>query len=153
MYRPDVSSSPAAPIDLRYLRVIVETDRSFLEELVAVYLTASPDYCQALHAAIMVNNAAAFTRVAHSLKGALGSIGATPAAGLAATLEILGGTAGLEEIAPALTQLEQELARVAAVFDEPGWWEEALRREPAWPMQAARGAPYLASPRRRRSPS
>jgi hypothetical protein len=42
-----VSSSPAAPIDLRYLRVIVETDRSF------------------------------------------------------------------------------------AVFDEPGWWEEALRREPA----------------------
>jgi hypothetical protein len=61
---------------------------------------------------------AAFTRVAHSFKGALGSIGATPAAGLA-------------EIAPALTQLEQELARVAAVFDEPGWWEEALRREPA----------------------
>jgi HPt (histidine-containing phosphotransfer) domain-containing protein len=79
----------------------------------------------------MGNNAAAFMQAAHRLKGALGSIGATTAASLAATLETLSGTADLEAVVTALTQLEQELARVAAVFGEPGWWAEALRPEPA----------------------
>jgi hypothetical protein len=57
-------------------------------------------------------------------------MGATTAAHLAGRLESLERTACWENAATTLTQLEQELRRVAAVFVDPGWWEEALRHHP-----------------------
>jgi hypothetical protein len=38
----------------------------------------------------------------------------------------MGCTVDLKAVVTALTRLEQELARLAAVFGEPGWWAEAL---------------------------
>jgi HPt (histidine-containing phosphotransfer) domain-containing protein len=60
-------------------------------------------------------------RVAHSLKGALGSISAMKAQALAKELETIGCTAHLEEASFVLQQLKDELEHITAFFAAPTW--------------------------------
>jgi HPt (histidine-containing phosphotransfer) domain-containing protein len=63
--------------------------------------------------------------VAHTLKGAVSNFAAGQAQQLAGRLEALGREGRLAETAAVLAELEAELARLAALFAEPGWAEAA----------------------------
>ncbi len=124
----DVDSTPLAtepPIDLAAMRCIVEGDEVLLRELGALFLQEYPAQLAELRDAFDGADAHQLERTAHSLKGALATIGATAARPLAYDLEIMGHTASLDEAYGVLQQLEAELARLAAFFADPNWPNKA----------------------------
>jgi aspartate aminotransferase-like enzyme len=61
-------------------------------------------------------------------EGVVASLGAGPARECAARLETMGREARLDDAAPVLAQLADELERVAAFFSAPDWGPAAGRR-------------------------
>jgi two-component system, sensor histidine kinase and response regulator len=124
----DVDSTPPAtesPIDLATMRRMVEGDEALLYELGALFLQEYPCQLAELRKAFDCADAHQLERIAHSLKGALGTIGAITARALAYELEIMGHAASLAEAHRVLQQLESELARLAAFFADPNWPNQA----------------------------
>jgi CheY-like chemotaxis protein len=109
------------PIDLATMRRIVEGDQALLCELGEIFLQEYPGQLAGLRHAIACADAHQLECTAHSLKGALGTIGATTARTLAYELEIMGHAASLEEAHGVLQQIEAELARLAVFFADPNW--------------------------------
>ena len=109
------------PIDLPTLLTIIDGEKDLLIELGEIFRQDYPQQVVALHEAIRHSDAYRLERVAHSLKGALATIGATTARSLAHELEIMGQSGQLEGSPSTLHKLEGELDRLAAFFDEPGW--------------------------------
>jgi two-component system sensor histidine kinase/response regulator len=109
------------PIDLPTLLTIVDGEKDLLIELGEIFRQDYPQQVAALHEAMRHGDAQHLERVAHSLKGALATIGATTARSLAHELEIMGQSGQLEGSRSTLHKLEGELDRLAAFFDEPGW--------------------------------
>jgi GAF domain-containing protein/CheY-like chemotaxis protein/HPt (histidine-containing phosphotransfer) domain-containing protein len=109
------------PIDLSTALVTVEGDHALLADMVALLVEDYPTQAVALRQALADDDAPQVERLGHSLKGALGAIGATTAQTLASELETRGRAAQLEGASTVLEKLERELARVAAFFAEPGW--------------------------------
>ena len=77
----------------------------------------------ALRNAIDHGDACQLERAAHSLKSALGTIGAKSAWTLAYELETMGRTTRLEEAARTLPQLTAELERLTAFLVDSNWVE------------------------------
>jgi CheY-like chemotaxis protein len=124
----DVDSTPPAtesPIDLTTMRRIVEGDEALLCELGAIFLQEYPSQLAELRHAFDCADAHQLERIAHSLKGALGTIGAITARTLAYELEIMGHAASLDEAHRVLQQLESELDRLAAFLADPNWPNQA----------------------------
>jgi signal transduction histidine kinase/CheY-like chemotaxis protein/HPt (histidine-containing phosphotransfer) domain-containing protein len=111
----------APPIDLPTLRTIIDGEKDLLIELGEIFRQDYPQQVAAVHEALRDGNAHRLERVAHSLKGALATIGATTARSLAHELEIMGQSGQLEGSQSTLHKLEGELDQLAAFFDEPGW--------------------------------
>jgi signal transduction histidine kinase/DNA-binding response OmpR family regulator/sensor domain CHASE-containing protein len=109
------------PIDLPTLLTIIDGDKDLLIELGEIFRQDYPQQVAALHEATRQGDAHRLERIAHSLKGALATIGATTARSLAHELEIMGQSGQLEGSQSTLHKLESELDRLAAFFDEPGW--------------------------------
>jgi signal transduction histidine kinase/DNA-binding response OmpR family regulator/sensor domain CHASE-containing protein len=121
---PASTPSPSATepvIDLTVLRTIVGGEKDFLRDLAEIFRQDYPSQVAALHEAIHYGDDYRLKRIAHSLKGALATIGATTARSLAHELEIMGQTSLLEGAASVLHKLEAELDRLAAFFDDPSW--------------------------------
>jgi signal transduction histidine kinase/DNA-binding response OmpR family regulator/sensor domain CHASE-containing protein len=116
-----IPSTIEPPIDLPTLLTIIDGDKDLLIELGKIFRQDYPQQVAALQEAIRHGDAHRLERVAHSLKGALATIGATTARSLAHELEIMGQSAQLEGLQSTLHKLEAELDRLAAFFDEPGW--------------------------------
>jgi HPt (histidine-containing phosphotransfer) domain-containing protein len=116
----------APPVDLSHGLSVADGDRDFFEELVAMFLEEYPQHMATLHTALQDGQTARFMRVVQNLQEALGVIGATPAMTLTSELATMGRAACLEEASGVLAQLEQELTRVAAVFADPGWWDQQV---------------------------
>src|SRR5918911_1332855 len=111
----------APPLDLPAALHAMDGDRDLLVEVMTAFCQDYPCRITELREAIGHEDASQVERSAHSLKGALAIVGATRACTLAAELEALGRAPHLENSAIVLSQLEQELDRVAAFLAEPGW--------------------------------
>jgi HPt (histidine-containing phosphotransfer) domain-containing protein len=108
-------------VDLAHVVSRVEGDMTLLEELVEMFLQTYPqqvaDLWQGLHAGDLHH----VERVAHSLKGAIGTFGAKAAQILAHQLEDFAHREELGAASAVLRQLERELEQVAAFFATPDW--------------------------------
>ena len=84
-------------------------DRELLKELIAVFLNEIPNWMQALRAAVTNRDAAEVGRVAHAVKGAVDSCGASGAFDAAMLLERVGASGDLATAPAALTALERRI--------------------------------------------
>jgi signal transduction histidine kinase/sensor domain CHASE-containing protein/HPt (histidine-containing phosphotransfer) domain-containing protein len=109
------------PVDLTVLMGIVDGDKALMSELGEIFLQDYPVQMIELGKAIENGNAGQLERAAHSLKSALGSIGAKSAWRLAYELETMGRTTRLHKAATILQQLAAELERLTAFLADPSW--------------------------------
>jgi HPt (histidine-containing phosphotransfer) domain-containing protein len=105
-----------APVDrevlarLRGLQGDEETD--FVAELAGMFLEDARSGLQEVEAALQRGDAPAVERVAHKLKGGLGSMGARGMSGLCAQLEDVGASGDLSRGSELLGRIRKELGRV-----------------------------------------
>jgi HPt (histidine-containing phosphotransfer) domain-containing protein len=99
----------------------VDGDKTLRVDVVEVFHQDHPRHVRTPREAVSDNNTHQLERAAHSLKGALGAVGASTAYTLAFELETMGRAARLEGAWTALDKLEDELARIVAFFAEPDW--------------------------------
>jgi signal transduction histidine kinase/DNA-binding response OmpR family regulator len=114
------ATPPASPpVDVPIALRAVDGDTRLLKELVDLFAADYPQRLAEVREALGSGDARRVQQTAHGLKGALGSLGATEAANLAAKLETAGRDRQLI-LAPTLLQsLEAEIDRVLAFFAEP----------------------------------
>jgi signal transduction histidine kinase/DNA-binding response OmpR family regulator/putative methionine-R-sulfoxide reductase with GAF domain len=109
------------PIDLNTALRTVEGDEGLLIELIETFQQDYPTHMASLREACIRNHASQLERSAHSLKGALVTLGATTAYSLAAELEAMGRDTRLHGAMARIEELETELTRIVTFFTEPGW--------------------------------
>jgi HPt (histidine-containing phosphotransfer) domain-containing protein len=87
-------------------------DRDLLKELIGIFLREMPRWMRELASALGADDARELGRVAHAVKGALDSCGASAAYDAAMLLERMGREANLAGAPAAYTALEREISRV-----------------------------------------
>ena len=103
-------------MDLPAALLVADGDRELLADMMAVLLAESPGQLATLHTAIQDGDGHQLERTAHSFKGALSAVGATPAQELAQQLEALGRADHIEGSLSIWQQLDTEVARLAAFW-------------------------------------
>lgn len=123
VYDRPLMKEPAGtpPLDFAAAMRVVGGDKALLVELAQVFLEELPVRLDELRAAVESRDPERTRLAAHNLKGALATLGATPARDLAYDLEQLGHTGGLATASGILARLEAELARVSDFLAAPGW--------------------------------
>ena len=96
-----------------YAAALSCADQELVEIVAAMFIDTYPRDLAELQRSLIANDAPAFERTAHSLKGMLLLFGAEPAARLADSLERRASEHPLRELASELHSLEHELARLA----------------------------------------
>ncbi len=96
----------------------VAGDRELLGELVELFFGSSAEQVRELREAVGRGDAAGVRRVAHGLKGAVGTFGAKEAAEAALRLETMGREEQLAGAGEALAALEQALERLGPALRE-----------------------------------
>ncbi len=91
-------------------------DRELLRELVDLCRGNLPGWLADLRAALTVSDAVRLRRAAHTIKGAVGSIGGVEAAAAAAVLEERGRAARLDGAEADVVAMEQALARLESAL-------------------------------------
>jgi HPt (histidine-containing phosphotransfer) domain-containing protein len=123
--QPGQTVQAELPVELTALMGLVDGDKALLAELSQIFLQDHPVQMTALREAIEKGDAHRLERAAHSLKSALGAIGAKSAWTLAGELETMGRTSRLDEAASMLQQLTAELERLTAFLADPSWVDYA----------------------------
>jgi two-component system, sensor histidine kinase and response regulator len=100
--------------DLRELQEEGEPD--ILEELIELYLEDAPSQIAALGEAVEAGEAQTVERIAHTLKGSSGNMGATRMTAVCSELEDVGASSVLYKAPELLKQLEEEFGRVRATL-------------------------------------
>ena len=108
----------AATVNWEAALARVRGDRELLRELVEIFFREEPLWLEQIRRAVENKDAAALQLGAHTLKGALGTIGATTASQLAESLEMMGHSRELSEARTGLAQLEKALVRLRADLQE-----------------------------------
>jgi HPt (histidine-containing phosphotransfer) domain-containing protein len=123
VYDHPLMQEPAGtpPLDIAAAMRVVGGDKALLVELAQMFLEELPVRLVELRAAVRGRDPERTRLAAHNLKGALATLGATPARDLAHDLEQLGRTGGLAAASGILARLEGELARVSDFLAAPGW--------------------------------
>lgn len=85
----------------------------FLRELIDVFLKDTPQRLAELDQALASQDAAIFTRAAHTIKGSSSNFGATRLSKLAQEIELLGKAGSLAGSAESCARLKSEFALVA----------------------------------------
>jgi two-component system, sensor histidine kinase and response regulator len=101
---------------LRELQVEGEPD--IVAELAQMYLEDVPLRLTELRDAVEIGGAPSVERIAHSLKGSSGSMGAVRMEAICAELEKLGRSKELTTAPALISQLEEEFGRVRTVFED-----------------------------------
>jgi signal transduction histidine kinase/HPt (histidine-containing phosphotransfer) domain-containing protein/putative methionine-R-sulfoxide reductase with GAF domain/ActR/RegA family two-component response regulator len=117
---PPAVRAEGPPIDRSAALRAVDGDEGLLIDIIDVFQQNAPKYLEALREAVRHEDARQLEYAAHSLKGALGAIGATTASTLAAQLETMGHEAHLDGAARLIERLEGELARMTSFWSGPG---------------------------------
>ncbi|MFO8099299.1 MAG: Hpt domain-containing protein [Salinibacter sp.] len=108
----------SSPLNQSALLDTVDGDADFLGTLVETFLDDCPAYLAAIRTAVDEEDAEALIQEAHSLKGTLGLLHATPARRAAKRLEELGRTERLDEAPEALDALTDALDRLRPALRE-----------------------------------
>jgi HPt (histidine-containing phosphotransfer) domain-containing protein len=87
-------------------------DREFLAELLQAYFDDAPNLLRAMRAALVVADAEAFRRAAHSLKSNSANFGAMVLSRMCKELEDMGKAGALDGAGDRLAEAEAEYARV-----------------------------------------
>ena len=112
---------PASPVDLEEALVAVGGDRELLQEAVGLFLELDyPRHLEELIEGLERQDARAVKRAAHGMKGALRSFGGRAASDVALHLETMGREGDLRGAQGELEELEAEVKRFAAFFEEGG---------------------------------
>ena len=85
-------------IDLKLLLSRVDYDIEFLVELIDVFLKENPFILDKLRNAVSARNCCEVSRVAHLIKGTVGSFAATSVAQMALQIENMGKSEDMENI-------------------------------------------------------
>jgi signal transduction histidine kinase/DNA-binding response OmpR family regulator/HPt (histidine-containing phosphotransfer) domain-containing protein len=93
-------------------------DEELLHEMVQLFLDTLPRQLHDLRAALASKDAAKIAATAHSLMGAVGNFGTTPAWELAQRLELAGQKGNLAEAEPLVAELENALQQVQDALAE-----------------------------------
>jgi two-component system, sensor histidine kinase and response regulator len=109
-------SDSAPVVDWEAAREIVGQDRGLLLELVNTFLGEGPQTMNAVRRAIAAQDGKALQLSAHSLKGALKTLGAKPASEAAWALEQKGKQGDTTGTDPLVADLQQELDAVLQTF-------------------------------------
>ena len=96
--------------------MVADGERELVQEMMEVLLAEYPAQLATLRTALHHGDARRLERTAHSLKGALGAVGATRAQGLAQQLEAKGRTDQLEGARSIWQQLDIELVRLVVFW-------------------------------------
>jgi CheY-like chemotaxis protein len=118
------AAAPAAatpPIDLAAALENTQGDWDLLTELVELFLSDVPGSFTTLQAAISTGDALGTERAVHSLKGALGTVGARTAYELAAALEAMAREGRLDGASALAQKLAHALEQVYSFFTAPDW--------------------------------
>ena len=106
------------PVSTEELLERVEGDRGFIAELLEVLRADFPAQTLAIQKAIAADDSLAMQKIAHALKGALGNLAASVAAGMAGELEVMGAKGNLAHAAERVFELQQEVSRVMDQLEE-----------------------------------
>lgn len=93
-------------------------DGELLAELAAAFHRDSPQQAERLRSAVALGDAREVTQAAHSLKGALASLGAVRARALASELEQMGKRGDLAGAAELCAALEREIVHVGQALEK-----------------------------------
>jgi len=110
-----------APVDLARALHWVGGDRRLLRELVGVFVEEAPGRLAELRRGAAARDAATVERVAHSLKGSAGLLGAASLHAASAELEERAVAKRVDGVADLVARVEGELERVLAFFRDPAW--------------------------------
>jgi len=100
------------PIDMEMVLEIFEGDTSVLAELADLFVDEYPELHGELAAAVDGVDLATTAKIAHRLKGSLGTLNAFPAMEAAAALENAGKGGDTEEVPMRWTEFTGEMARL-----------------------------------------
>jgi len=118
----DGSTTPNGSVDyskLEGLRELQEEgEPDILEELIELFLADVPPQLVALREAVEAGDAHSVERIAHTLKGTCGNMGAVRMESICAQLEERGRSEDLAAAPVRVSRLEEEFGRVRAVFEE-----------------------------------
>jgi two-component system, sensor histidine kinase and response regulator len=110
------TSQAAVPYDRAALLARVEGDVELLQELVSLFLMDYPHRMAELEEALDTKDTTRLARLAHTLKGAVGSLTAQAASAAAQRLEQLAWAGDLALAPAAYTTLAGEMARLIPVL-------------------------------------
>jgi PAS domain S-box-containing protein len=117
--RREEGSGRAESVGVQNLAAALERvggDRQLLRELCDICLSNLPAWLGDVRSALAARDAVRLRRAAHSIKGAVGSVGGEEAAAAAARLEDRGRAALFDGAEPDLAAAEQALARLETVL-------------------------------------
>jgi two-component system, sensor histidine kinase and response regulator len=112
--RPADNVGGAGAMDWSVALSAVEGDRELLREIIAAFLGEWPQLLAELEASVGAGRAPGVQRAAHTIKGAMRTLGAAGLYDLAEKLEQMGRTDELQAAASALSTLKAEAAGVIA---------------------------------------
>jgi CheY-like chemotaxis protein len=113
-------AEPVVAFDKAVLLHRLGDDETLLHEMVQLFLEALPGQLCELRAALAGSDASKVATTAHTLKGAVGNFGSTPAWELAHQLEMAGQKGDLAKAEQILPALEKGLQRVQEALAELG---------------------------------
>ena len=108
---PEIEDVPP-PIDMETVREMFDGDTSILAELVGLFVDEYPELYGQLSAAVDARDFPATAKIAHRLKGSLGTLSAFPAMEAAAALEQAGKAEDGAEVASRLMAFLGEMGRL-----------------------------------------
>jgi CheY-like chemotaxis protein len=133
---PPAASDEEAAVDWSVALKAVGGDEDILRELAGVFLETSPRWLEELRAAVGRRDAAGVRRMAHTIKGSLGQLGAGTAHAAAQRLETMAQAGDLTGAAATCAALEEEVGRVGPVLAR--FTQSQLSAAPAGPPGADR---------------
>jgi two-component system sensor histidine kinase/response regulator len=109
---PTARTSRPSAIDWESAIAVVDGDRELLGEVVAAFLIEGPALLEELRRALAANDPVMLRRGAHTLKGALRTLGIESAAELSAELEEIGRGGELSRASSVMARLESQVDQI-----------------------------------------
>jgi len=113
---PDQTAPTESVFDRNVALDRVEDDRELLQEIVGLFFDEIPGLLSAIQESVVQRDANALERAAHTLKGAVGNLGAKDAFAAALRLEVLGRGGDLTNIEEAYAELEKAIIRLKSAL-------------------------------------
>lgn len=111
------TESASPPVDFLLALANAGDDPDLLRELTEIFLAESPAWIATIRTAVAESDADALRLAAHTLKGALETLGAVSAAQASRKLEVVAREGDFTQAAPLLAELEQSLNMALPVIE------------------------------------